>query len=250
VLSSIRKLAFGVTLIVVAAAVLLVSDWNRRGQESRPVTGKVPRVAIFQFASTSTLDEDVAGMIDGLAKNGFVDGRRILIQRFNAESDFTMANTIAKAIVTGQFDLVLTSSTPCLQAMANANKDGKVIHVFSAVTDPYGAGVGIKGTSPLDHPRHLVGIGSFQPVEHTFEIAKEMYPGLERVGVVWNTAEECSEACVMKARKKCKELGIELLEANVENSVGVLEAAKSVVGRGAQALWKGKFQSSPMIPPL
>ena len=43
----------------------------------------------------------------------------------------------------------------------------------------------------------------------------------------------------MKARKKCKELGIELLEANVENSVGVLEAARSVVSRGAQALWIG-----------
>jgi ABC-type uncharacterized transport system substrate-binding protein len=238
-LSAIRKLGLGVTLIITAATVLLVSDWNRRVQQSGPAAGKIRRVAIFQFAPTSTLDEDVAGMIDGLAKNGFVDGGTVSIQRFNAESDFAMANTIAKAIVSGQFNLVLTSSTPCLQAMANANKDGKVIHVFSAVTDPYGAGVGIRGTGPLDHPRHLVGVGSFQPVEHTLEIAREMYPGLKRVGVVWNTAEVCSEACVMKARKECKELGIELLEANVENSVGVLEAAKSLVGRGAQALWVG-----------
>ena len=235
----VRRLGFGLILIIAASAVLLVSDWNRRGGKIGAPAEKIRRVAIFQFASNSILDENVTGMIEALAKDGFVNGRTVSIQQFNAENDFAMANTIAKAIVSGQFDIVLTSSTPCLQAMANANKDGTVIHVFSAVTDPYGAGVGINGTGALDHPRHLVGVGTFQPVEHTLEIAREMYPGLKRVGVVWNTAEQCSEACVRKARKKCKELGIELLEANVENSVGVLESAKSVVGRGAQALWIG-----------
>src|SRR5579859_2122567 len=212
-LSAFRRLAFGLILIIAASAVLLVSDWKRREGKTGALAEKVRRVAIFQFASNSILDENVAGMIDALAKDGFVNGRTVSIQQFNAENDFAMANTIAKAIVSGQFDIVLTSSTPCLQAMANANKDGTVIHVFSAVTDPYGAGIDIKGSGRLDHPRHLVGVGTFQPVEHTLEIAREMYPGLKRVGVVWNTAEQCSEACVRKARKKCKELGIELLEA-------------------------------------
>ncbi|HKT11561.1 MAG TPA: ABC transporter substrate-binding protein [Terriglobia bacterium] len=237
-LPAIRKLALGIVLIIGASTVLLVSDWNRRGQGSG-VTEKVRRVAIFQFASNSILDENVAGMIDALAKSGFVDGQTISIQRFNAEGDFVTANTIAKALVTGHFDLVLTSSTPALQTMASANKDGNTTHVFAAVTDPFGAGVGISGANPLDHPRHLVGIGTFQPVEHTFHIAKEIYPGLTRVGVVWNASEACSEACVLKARKACKEMGVELLEANVENSAGVLEAARSLVGRGAQALWIG-----------
>jgi ABC-type uncharacterized transport system substrate-binding protein len=239
-LSAIRRLALGIILIIAASAVLLISDWGRREHKGgSTASGKVPRVAIFQFASRPVLDDNVAGMIDALAKDGFVDGQTVSIQRFNAENDFLTANTIAKAIVGGHFDLVLTSSTPCLQTMANANKTGAMIHVFAAVTDPFGAGVGINRDSPLDHPRHLVGVGTFQPVERTFEIAKEIYPGLRRVGVVWNTAESCSEACVLKARKKCKELGIELLEANIENSVGVLEAARSVVGRGAQALWIG-----------
>ncbi len=224
-------------MILGASAILLVSDWNRREQRSVPET--VRRLAIFQFASNSILDENVAGMVDALAKNGFVDGRTVSIQRFNAEGDFVTANTIAKSLVSGHFDLIFTSSTPALQTMASANRDGTVIHVFAAVTDPFGAGVGISGVNPLDHPRHLVGIGTFQPVEHTFEIAKEIYPGLTRVGVVWNASEACSEACVLKARKKCKELGIELLEATVENSAGVLEAARSLVGRGAQALWIG-----------
>ncbi len=239
VFTAIRKLGLGLVLITAACAVLLVSDWSRRDHKATVVAENIRRVAIFQFVSNSLNDDTVAGMMDGLTKGGFVEGQTVSIKRFNAEGDFVTANTVAKAVVGGHFDLVLTAGTPSLQAMANANRAGTVTHVFAAVTDPYSAGVGINGDNPPDHPRHLVGVGTFQPVERAFEIAKEIYPGLKRVGVVWNTAEISSERCVLKARKKCKDLGIELLEANVENSAGVLEAARSLVGRGAQALWIG-----------
>ena len=66
-----------------------------------------------------------------------------------------------------------------------------------------------------------------------------MFPGLTRVGVAWNPAEANSRAFVEKAREVCRTLGIELLEANVENSNSVLEAEDSLVARGAEALWIG-----------
>ena len=165
--------------------------------------------------------------------------RTIAIRRFNAQNDMPTMNAIAREIADGKYKLIMTSSTPCLQAVANANKNGKSIHVFGAVTDPFGAGVGISRKDPLDHPKHLVGIGTFQPVERAFELAHKLFAKLKRVGVVWNPAEACSEACVLKARGKCGELGIELLEATVDQSSGVLEAADSLVARGAQALWVG-----------
>ena len=230
-----RKLALGTFLIVAASAVLLYSDWGRRVQ----VRGPVPEIAILQFASRPLLDDNVQGMIDGLASAGFVDGETISIKRFNAQNDMPTMNAIAREITGGKFQVIITSSTPCLQAVANANKSGKSIHVFGAVTDPFGAGVGISREEPLNHPKHLVGIGTFQPVERTFELARELWPGLQRVGVVWNPAEACSEACTVKARSKCKELNIELLEATVDLSSGVLEAAESLMARGAQALWVG-----------
>jgi len=231
----LKRLSLGVALIAAAAGILLYSDRGQRVHDR----GDVPEIAILQFASRPLLDENVAGMIDGLAKAGFVDGKTITIRRFNAQNDMPTMNAIAREIADGKYKLIMTSSTPCLQAVANANKSGKSIHVFGAVTDPFGAGVGISREDPLDHPKHLVGIGTFQPVERTFELARKLFPGLKRVGVVWNPAEACSEACVLKARAKCKDLGIELLEATVDQSSGVLEAAESLVARGAQALWVG-----------
>ncbi len=236
---AIKRLALGLSLVVAASAILLFSDLNRRSARTARPGEDVPQVAVLQFSSRPVLDETVSGMLDGLAREGFVEGRTVSIRRFNAENDLPTANAIAREMSSGRFKLVMTASTPCLQCVANANKAGKAIHVFGAVTDPFGAGVGISRENPLDHPKHLVGIGTFQPVERTFEIARQLYPALKKVGTVWNTAEACSEACVLKARAKCQELGLVLLEANVENSAGVLEAARAIVSRGAEALWVG-----------
>jgi len=198
----------------------------------------VREVAILQHASQAILDQGVEGMIEGMKEKGFEAGKEIRIRRYNAEGDVATANAIAKEITSGKFDLVMTATTPSLQAVANANKEGKVPHVFGLVTDPVIAGVGI-GRDPMDHPKHLVGYGTQQPVAEAFRLARQFFPGLKRVGVAWNAAEANSEANTKMARAICQELGIELLEANVENSSGVAEAAASLTSRGAQALWVG-----------
>lgn len=234
--SSLRRLAFGFFLIALAAAVLLLSDQGRR--RAGP-SAAVPRIAILQQTSQAIIDEGVEGMIAGLAERGFVDGRTASIRRYNAEGDGPTANTIAKEITGGRYDMVLTATTLSLQAVANANRDGRTNHVFALVSDPFGAGVGIDREDPLRHPPHLAGYGTMQPVEATLRLAKEMNPGLAVVGVPWNPAEANSEANLRIARAVAPALGIDLIEATVENSAGVREAASALVARGARALWIG-----------
>ncbi len=135
----IRKLLLGFSLIILASAILLISDWHQR----KAVGGKTPRVAIVQHSATAVLDEGVLGVLDGLTANGLVDGQNISIKRFNADGDFTVANAIAGQVVAAGFDLVVTISTPSLQTVAKANSSERVIQVFGLVADPYRAGVGI-----------------------------------------------------------------------------------------------------------
>ena len=234
-LPNLKRLLLGISLIVLVSTVLLLSDLKRRTSS----TGAVPHVGLLQHASVVLLDDAVRGMVDGLAENGFVDGKTIVIQKYNAQGDIAVANLIAKEMVNAHFDLLLTASTLSLQAVANANRGGKTVQVFGAVADPAVAGVGISHDKPLDHPRNLVGIGSLLPVGEAFGIARDMFPGLKRVGVAWNPAEANSRAYTERARQACQAMNIELLEANVENSNGVLEAEDSLVARGAQALWIG-----------
>jgi putative ABC transport system substrate-binding protein len=224
--SAVRRLAPGV---------LLWSDSGRRA----PAAGRPLRIAILQHVSSSVLDEGVAGMIDGLAAAGFRDGDRLTIVRYNANGDIATGNAIAREVTTGAFDLVLTSSTQSLQAVANANRAGRTRHVFGLVADPFSAGVGLDRAAPLRHPAYMVGQGVLLPVGDAFDLARQAFPGLRRVGVAWNPAESNSRVFTERARAACQTLGITLLEANVDGTAGVVDALHSLVARGADAIWVG-----------
>ena len=231
-MKSISKSLF---ILFLVAGVLLLLDLGNREKGKKDAL----KIAVFKMTTRPSLDDTEDGVFEALSQRGYIDGQGCTIQRFSADGDMVTANAIAQNIVSSRFDMVVTISTPALQVMANANKKGDVLHVFCTVTDPYVSGVGITGTQPDQHPPHLVGIGTFQPVEETFTLMKQIKPDLKKVGTVWCTSETCSEACVRLARKKCAELGIELLEMSVENTTQILEAAMSLTSRGVEALWVG-----------
>ena len=228
-------LGLGALILGAASAGLLGWDYSLRQARRH----SLPRVAVLQHTSLPVLDEGVRGYVDGLAERGYVDGRTVQIQHFNAEGDVATANAMASAIVGGGFDLVLTCSTPSLQAVANANRDGRVMQVFGVVSDPFSAGVGLERGRPLVHPPHLVGQGIFPPVRDAFRLARKLYPGLRKIGLMWNPAEANSRAATLRAREVAGQMGLELVETAVENVTGVPEACQSVITRGAEAIWLG-----------
>jgi len=231
-------LGLGLGLIAAASALLLFSDLGSRAKLS-PTASRTVSVAVLQQASQAVLDQGREGMLAGLEERGWVSGKNLRVKLFNAEGDMPTAQTIGREMANGSYDLLLTISTPSLQAVANANKSTMKKHVFALVTDPVAAGVGVSKDNPLEHPAWLAGFGTMQPVRKAFETARAMNPNLKTVGVVWNVGEANSEAQVKLARVVCADLGITLQEATVENSAGVGEAAASLTARGAEALWVG-----------
>ena len=95
-----RRLWLGLTLIAAASGFLLLSDWKQRV----PVGRSVPRIAILQFSSMATLDAGVRGLVDELKDRGYENGRRAVIDRFNAENDSATANSMATEMVSGKYD--------------------------------------------------------------------------------------------------------------------------------------------------
>ncbi len=235
---TLKRLSLGITLIVLASALLLGMDvMQRRGRGVG--SGSLPNIAIMQRNSSPVMDDGVRGMIDGLKKAGFEDGKTMKLKKLNAEGDATTESTMAREVASGKYDLVLTSSTPTMLAVANANKQGNVIQVFGLVADPFASGVGLTKEKPLDHPPHFVGQGSMLPVDVSFKIMKQAFPSLKRVGIAWNPAEANSQIFTKAARGVAQQMGIDLLEANVENSAGIVEAVNSLIGRDAQVIWVG-----------
>jgi ABC-type uncharacterized transport system substrate-binding protein len=238
---AVKRLALGLVLIAGAAAVLLATDARRAGPAA------TPRIGILQHTSIPVLDDGVRGIIDGLSANGYRNGETARITLFNAQGEAATGNAIAREMTDGRFDLVITTSTPSMQAVANANKAGRTMHVFGLVADPYACGVGLDPANPLGHPRHLVGQGILFPVSELFATARELLPTLKTVGVAWDPAQANSRRFVEDARAVCAKLDIVLLEAQVESTAGVREAIDSLISRGAQAVWVGDLTTSHAI---
>jgi ABC-type uncharacterized transport system substrate-binding protein len=226
-MSIFKRLILSLVLLGAATLVLLLSDLHsREGARNKKTGTRTGRtVAILKHASNLLLDDVERGVLEKLAAAGYQEDGRLALQRFSAEGDLPTANAIAQRMADGSFEMAITISTLSLQCVANANKDGRVIHVFGAVTDPAGAGVGIQQMNSTNKPPWLAGMGTFQPVEHIFREAKRLWPDLKVVGAVWNPTERNSEACTIKAREICRSLGVQLIEANVDQSKDVREAA-------------------------
>ena len=244
-IKNVGRLWLAAVMILAASAALLLTDRERprSGSGGSSNTGVLPRrsrsVALLQNASQSPVEEGAKGVIAGLAAAGFEEGPSFRIRRYNAEGDRATLNSIAQAIIGGDDDLIVTLSTPCLQAVAAANRLAKRQHVFGVVSDPVASGVGISPGDPRKHPPYMVGVGTMQPVAETFRMARRFAPGLKRVGVAWNPSEANSESCTKIARVICKDLGIELLEATVDGSASVRDAVASLIARGVEAIWVG-----------
>jgi putative ABC transport system substrate-binding protein len=230
-LTLLRRLGVGLSIIALASLALLLSDWRHRSAGTA-----MPHLAIIKYNSNPNLDLGERGLIDSLRDHGWAEGRTMEVRLFNPEGDVGTLNSTAQELVSGKYTHVITISTPCLQAVARANRDGKVKHIFGVSADPVGARVGINPTNPYDHPKWMVGIGTFMPVGELLEMARRLNPRLRTVGLPWNPAEANSQAYTRAAREAAGRLGLELLEGNVENSTAVGEVTDSLIARGAQAI--------------
>ncbi len=262
-LGILRRLGLGLLLIAATSALLLLSDQRSRVKPD-PVLARVgpaddnaapsaslppastlahvdpsrlPRVAIVQHNTQPVFDAGVQGIIDGLAAGGFREGENFVVRRFNPLGDTNLANAIAVEVAQGGYDLILTATTPSLQTVANANRSRRTPHLFALVADPAACGVGISATDPLDHPAHLSGYGTRLPVVAAFRTAREINPALKTVGTLWNTTEVNSEVQLRDARQICAELGITLVEVNVDSTNAVTEATAVLLGRGVEAVF-------------
>ena len=193
-------------------------------------------IGICQTGSTPVMDDAFQGVIDGLAQAGYRDGKTATLDIQNGENDLPTIQIIALKFVSQPVDVIITLGTPCLQAALKATESKPVSVVFGAVANPYRAGA---GDSADDHLPHVTGASASSPVAEQLDLVREVLPQADKVGWIWCTAQVSSEFYVELARKRAEKLGIELLEANVNTSADVKQAAQSVVARGADAIVDG-----------
>src|SRR5262245_66410034 len=110
---TIKRLTLGLSLIALAASILLNTDLGSRKSSRRQpgaadVPDKVLRVALVQHASITALEDGATGVIEALGERRYQHGGRLQLKRYNAEADIGTANAIAKEVTSGGYDLIVS----------------------------------------------------------------------------------------------------------------------------------------------
>ena len=186
------------------------------------------QVSVSQFVEHPALDAVLKGFQDNLRENGVT----VTYNIHNAQANMATANQIGHQIMGEKPDLILAIATPTAQACAQALKKSphmqKTPMLFTAVTDPVGAGL----VKDLKHPgANITGVSDMLPVNRHLMMVKTFLPEIKRMGFLYNAGEVNSKVLVPLFQAEAQKMGFEIVEAAISKSSDVYQAAKSLVGK-------------------
>lgn len=185
-------------------------------------------ISVNQFVEHPSLDAVLKGFQDSLKAQGVEATYSV----HNAQANMATANQIASQIAGENPNLVLAIATPSAQACAVATKKSPVLSVapllFTAITDPVGAGL----VDSLERPgKNITGVSDMLPVDKHMAMLRRFYPGLKKLGMIYNAGEANSKTTVAMVQAEGAKIGFEVVEATVAKTSDVYQAAKSLVGK-------------------
>lgn len=177
-------------------------------------------IGITQIVEHPSLDLIRQGILDGLKDNGFADGQQIAVDYANAQGNMENTQLIAQKFESDKKKLVIAITTPSGQAAKNNVKSCPVI--FSAVTDPAGAGL-------VD--KNITGVSDMTPIDQQLELMKALLPNAKTIGMIYNSSEQNSVIQVELTKEKAKAMGLAVEAVAITNANELPLALDALLGK-------------------
>ena len=219
---------------------------NAGGTESTAAsagrTDKAYKVGIVQYVDDASLNQIVAAIQAELDKKTeelgiFFDYKNYT---YNGQADATTMNQIATDLIASDVDLIIPVATPVAMVMQNATAenpkdDGTLIPVvFSAVSDPVGAGL----VASMDAPgSNITGTSDALNTEAVFDLMLAADPDIKTVGLLYDKSQDSSTAAIAAAKTYCEKKGLAVVEKTGTNNGEISLAADALLSMGAEAVF-------------
>ena len=225
----IKKL---LVLVILVLAVFLAVGCKKN--ENGNGNDKV-KIGILQLVTHGALDNAREGFVAGLRDAGYEDKKDCEIIVKNPEADAATMNQMAQELVR-TCDLVLAIATPAaiaVQSAANTlEKDIPIL--FTAVTDAVDAQLVASNEKPGGN---VTGTSDMNPVADQVDLIKELIPGIQKFGIIYNVSEPNSIVQANLAKAEAEKQGLTVIEKTVTEANAIVSTANQVVSEGAQAFY-------------
>lgn len=194
-------------------------------------SARTRRVDFVEYVETPNVELAREGLLDGLREGGFAEGAGFEVRRRSAQGDIATLAAIVDAAVSEESDLIVTSTTPALQAALRRGRDHSI--VFTLVASPILAGA---GTSDTDHLPNVTGSYVAAPHAQLVAILRELMPKARRIGTLFVPSEVNSEYFRADLEKEAAAAGLELVAIGVNSTGEVADATMALCQRGIDAI--------------
>lgn len=204
---------------------LLLLRLSAHAQSSRAV-----RIGVIRPAPIPALDVNQQGFEAALAGAGFKAGINVSYDIQTTGGDPEQARGIVQKFVDDKVDLIHSMGTaPTLAAM---KAGARVPVVFSAVSDPVGAGIVPEGSKPGQVTGAAVtGVSDRWPIALQLETYARLVPQARIWGTLYNPAEANSVLQARQLRDAMAKLGLQLVEIPVGSTPEVRQAAHDLAAK-------------------
>lgn len=194
------------------------------------------KVGIVNYVDDASLNQIVANIEKELDAKGEELGVTFNYEDYyeNAQADSTVLNQIATDLVADDVDVIVAIATPVAITMQTATEGTDIPVIFSAVTDPVGAGV----VESMDAPGgNLTGTSDALDTEAIMNLMLAQNPELSYIGLLYDTAQDSSENAIKEAKEWCDANGVTYIEKTGSTTDDVKLAADSLVTENVDAIF-------------
>lgn len=192
---------------------------------------KIQNVAITAIVEHPALDSIRKGVVEELAREGFVDGKNIKIDYQSAQGSTATAAQIARKFVGDKADIIIPITTPSAQPVVAATRSIPI--VFSGVTDPVAAKL-VKSWEPSG--TNVTGISDHKAIAPQVKLIQTLVPDLKAVGYVYSAGEVNSAIVLEELKQEAQKQGFTVVPVAVQRSADIGTAARSLNGK-VQAIY-------------
>ena len=224
----LRRLA----CLMLAVVCLLPLAACRGREEIRQV--REYRVAIVQYMDHASLNQITENIESRLDEQGEALGVSFRVSFYNGLGDAETLKKIGAELTQQGTDLIIPIATPAARAMQSAVKGTDIPIVFSAVTDPVGAGL----VDDLKKPGgRITGTSDAPDAERALELLFALNPWCRSVGLLYDEQEASSDAAIGQARAFLEEKGVRCVEKTGSTKEDITAAATELVSAGVGAVF-------------
>lgn len=194
------------------------------------------KIGIIKFVDDASLDQIEASIMEELdakseeGEDNFIYDGYVL----NGQADPSIIGQLAAQLIADQVDVIIPIATPAAQIVQSSTEDNQIPVVFSAVSDPVGAGL----VESMEAPgANITGTSDALNTKAILDLMFMANPDIKKVGLLYSQSEDSSKQPIADAKAYLDEKGVDYVEKTGTNNPEVTAAADALVADGVDAIF-------------